>query len=399
MQYPLLSSADLSGKRVLLRAGFDVPLEGGKVTDASRIEALIPTITSILEKGASLVVLSHQGRPKGKRDPAFSQKPVAEALANLLKKDVAFCEDIVGGKAEAAAKALKPGEVLMLENLRYDPREEANDPGFAKELAALGDAYVNDAFTNCHRAHASMVGLPALLPSSMGLQLEQEVSHLSRVLEDPRRPLTLIVGGAKMETKIPVIRQFLGIGDDILLGGAIANTFAAARGFDIGSSLYEEEQIETAQELMLESEKDKHAKINVLRDAVVASKAAPDVPTLDVPLESIVGDMAIFDLGKVTIERYVSVIMKSGMIVWNGPVGMHEHECFSHGTRAIAEAILRATENGAISVIGGGDTLDFHERYGVDMSGYSFVSTGGGAMLELVSGTPLPALEALKARA
>lgn len=399
MQYPLLSAADLKAKRVLLRAGFDVPMEGGTVTDTSRIEALVPTMRFILEAGTSLIVLSHQGRPKGKRDPAFSQKPITDVLHTLLNTDVSFSEDVSGSSALAMAHALKPGSVLLLENLRFDPREEANDPSFAKELAALGDVYVNDAFTNCHRAHASMVGLPALLPSYMGLQLEREVTHLSRVLEDPRRPLTLVIGGAKMETKIPVIRTFLTMGDDILLGGAIANTFAAARGFDIGSSLYEEEQTETAQELMLESEKLERAKLHVLRDAVVATQASDDASCLDLPLEDIVGDMKIFDLGKITIERYISVIRKSGMIVWNGPVGMHEHECFSHGTHAIAQAIAQATQDGAMSIIGGGDTLDFHERYGVDLSAYTFVSTGGGAMLELVSGSPMPALEALKPRA
>lgn len=374
-------------------------MEGGKVDDTSRIEALVPTMRFLLDAGNALVILSHQGRPKGKRDPAFSQRPLVEILSKLLKTDVRFSEDITGPNAEAASRALKPGEVLFVENLRYDPREEANDPGFAQELAKLGDAYVNDAFTNCHRAHASMVGLPALLPSYMGMQLEQEIANLSRVLEDPRRPLTLIVAGKKMETKIPVIRQFLKTGDDILLGGAVANTFAAARGFDIGSSEYEEEQIETAQELMLESEKEDCAKIHVLRDAVVASEASDVAAAIDLPLEDIVGDMCIFDIGHVTTERFVSIIRKSGMIVWNGPLGLQEHESFSRGTKAIAQAIALATKDGAISIVGGGDTLDFHARYGLDLGAYTFASTGGGAMLEFISGTPLPALEALKAKA
>jgi phosphoglycerate kinase len=396
MQYPLLANADLNRKRVLLRAGFDVPMEDGRITDASRIEALVPTMRHILVHGASLVILSHQGRPKGKRDPQCSQKPIVDVLKKLLQADVAFSEQLVGPEAEAAARALKPGQALLVENLRFDPREEANDPAFAKELAALGDVYVNDAFTNSHRGHASMVGVPALLPSYMGLQLEKEVTNLSPILEDPRRPLTLIIAGKKMETKIPVIRQFLGIGDDILLGGAVANTFAAARGFDVASSVYEEAQLETAQELMLESEKADRAKISIPRDAVVASEASDHAQCLDLPLENLVGDMKIFDLGTVTVERYVSIIRRSGMIVWNGPVGMYEHECFAGGSKRIAEAAIQATKDGAISVVGGGDTLDFHARYGIDMSSYTFVSTAGGAMLDFISGTPMPALEALK---
>ena len=399
VSYPTLSQAELKGKKVLLRAGFDVPMENGKIDDTSRIDALVPTMKHILKAGASLIIMAHQGRPKGKPDPEFTQRPIADVLKKVLGTEVAFAESCTGSAAKAAADALKPGEVLLLENLRYDPREEKNDPELAKELAALGDVYVNDAFTNCHRAHASMVGVPALLPSYMGLQLEEEIKHLSGVLEDPRRPLTLIVSGAKMETKVPVIRHFLDKGDNVLLGGAIANTFIAARGFDIGASKFEEEFVETAQEIMLESEKDGCAKIGVPRDGVVASEASEEAPKLDLPLEDVGGDMCIFDIGKVTVERYVSVIRKSGMIVWNGPMGLYEFNRFSHATKRIAEAVAEATKEGAISIVGGGDTIDFHTRYGYDLSAYSFVSTGGGAMLEYIAGTPLPALEALARRA
>lgn len=395
--YPVLRDADWKGKRVLVRAGFDVPIENGRVTDSKRIEAVVPTIAHILQAGGSVILLAHQGRPKDAPDPAFSQKPLVPVLEELLGVPVSFAESCTGPVAQQAAKALRPGEVLLLENLRFDPREKRNDPGFARELAALGDAYVNDAFANCHRAHASMVGLPKLLPSFMGIRLEQEVSSLRKVLEDPARPVTLIISGAKMETKIPVIEHFLEKGDDVLLGGCIANTFIAARGFDVGASTYEADWVERAQDIMLESEKEHCAKVHVPRDVVVATAASEDAQKLDLPVEDIEGDMAIFDIGKVTVERYIGVIRKAGTVVWNGPLGLYELNRFSHATKRIAEAIAEATQRGALTVIGGGDTIDFHERYGYPLDAYTFVSTGGGAMLEYISGKPLPALEALEA--
>ncbi len=397
MSYRTLDQADLNGKRVLLRAGFDVSIENGKVMDTERIEAVIPTVEYILKHKGSVVILSHQGRPKGKRDPEFSQKPLIGILEKLLDKKVQWCDACAGPEAEKATKALKPGEILFLENLRYEPGEEANDPAFVKQLAALGDVYVNDAFTNAHRKHASMVGLAKALPSYAGLQLAKELHALAPVLEDPRRPLVLIVSGAKMETKVPIIERFLDKGDSILLGGCIANTFIAARGFDVGSSKYEEAQVEKAQELMLQADSDQKAEIVVPRDVVVASSPTDGAEKLDLPVENIVGDMAAFDIGKVTIERYKKIIEKAGMIVWNGPLGFYEVNRFSHATKRIAEAVAAATKKGAISIIGGGDTIDFHVRYGYPLSAYSFVSTGGGAMLEFIAGKKLPALEALRA--
>jgi phosphoglycerate kinase len=394
--YRTLDQADLDGKRVLLRAGFDVTLEGGKVMDTERIEALVPTIQHILKHG-SLVILSHQGRPKGKPLPEFSQKPVTAVLEKLLGVKVQFAESCVGAETEKMAKALKKGEVLFLENLRYEAGEEQNDEGFAKKLAALGDVYVNDAFTNCHRTHASMVALAKLLPAYAGIQLQKELEHLSPIVEKPAHPLCLIVSGAKMETKVPVIEQFLRKGDDILVGGCIANTFIAARGFDMGTSKYEEKYMEQAQEFMLESEKESNADIHVPRDVVVATAPTEDAQKLDLPVEDIEGDMSVFDIGKVTIERYKKAILAAKMIVWNGPLGFYEVNRFSHATKRIAEAIAEATKNGAISIIGGGDTLDFHVRYGYSLDAYTFVSTGGGAMLEFIAGKRLPAIEALKA--
>ncbi len=394
--YATLEDAKMQGKKVLLRAGFDVPMEKGKVMDTERIEAVLPTMKYILGQVAALIIMSHQGRPKGKPVPEFSQKPLVPILEKLLGKKVAFAASCRGKEPLALAKALKPGEVLFLENLRYEPGEEKNDPALAKELAALADIYVNDAFTNCHRNHASMTGVPKLLPSFMGLQLQKEVENLSRVIDDPKRPLVLIISGAKMETKVPVVEQFLAKGDDILLGGCIANTFIAARGFDVGTSKYDETALEKAQELMLEAEKTEKADIHVPRDAVVASSTEDTAQKLDLPVEDIEGDMSILDIGKVTVERYRKTIEKAGTIVWNGPVGYYEVNRFSHATKRIAEAIAEATKKGAISIVGGGDTIDFHERYHYPLDAYTFVSTGGGAMLEFIGGKKLPALEALK---
>ena len=396
MDYRRLHEASLGGKRVILRAGFDLPMEDGRVLDRTRVEALLPTMRAILDGGASLVVICHQGRPKDGPDPQLSQRPIADVLAAMLGRAVQFSPFCIGPEVTAQAKALKPGEVLLTENLRFHRGEKKNDPAFAKVLANLGDVYVNDAFANSHRPHASMVALAQLLPSYMGLQLEREIAHLSPIIDDPRRPLTLIVGGAKMETKVPVIERFLRTGDDVLVGGAVANTFAAARGFDIGSSRYEEEQVECARELMLESEKDDRAKLHVPRDVVAATEAKDDAECIDVPLEDIEGDMRIFDVGAVTTQRFTEIIQRSGMIVWNGPLGFYEHACFAKATLAVAKAVIEATTHGAVSIIGGGDTIDAHIRYAVPLDGYTFVSTGGGAMLEFVSGKPLPALEVLR---
>lgn len=393
--YPSLRDADISGKRVFLRAGFDLGIENGIITDTSRVDALIPTIKFILEKGASLVIAAHEGRPKGKADPAFSQKPVVAVLEKALGKAVKFSSVPSGKEAEDLAKSLQPGEVLLLENLRYDAREEKNDESFAKELAALADVYVNDAFTNCHRNHASMVGVAKLLPAYMGLQLEQEVSNLSKVTENPAHPLTLIISGAKMETKVPIVEYFLDKGDDILLGGAIANTFIAAQGFDVASSKHEPEFLDKARELMAKSEKG-GAKILVPRDAVMSSSFEGKAEAVDQTLEDIEDDMSIYDIGSSTTQQYLRIIEKAALVVWNGPLGLYETEQFSHATRAIAEAVAAATKRGATTIVGGGDTIDFHTRYGIPMDGYTFVSTGGGAMLEFVSGKDLPALQALR---
>lgn len=397
-KYPLLKDADIKGKKVLLRAGFDVPIEDGKVVDTTRIEALVPTMKYILDQGAALIIMAHQARPKGKPVPEMSQKPLVPVLKKLLGTDVEFAAPCVGEEATKNASDLKPGQVLLLENLRYEKGEKMQkDPAFGKQLADLADVYVNDAFTNCHRDHASMTEVPKHIPGYLGIHAQKEVENLSRVFEDPHPPVTFIVSGVKMETKVPVIENFLDKADNILLGGCIANTFIAARGFDVGTSRYEEQWVEKAQEIMLESEKEDKANVFIPRDAVVATEPSEDAQKLDLPVENIYGDMGIYDIGKVSIKRYTDIIEASGTIVWNGPLGMHEFNRFSHATKRLAEAIAKATkENGAISIIGGGDTLDFHERYDYPLDCYTFVSTAGGAMMDLISGKVLPALKALE---
>ena len=398
LQYRLLSEARVSGKRVLLRAGFDVPVEKGKVLDDSRIRAIERSMRYVVDNGGVLILMAHQGRPKDSPDPHFSQKPLVPVLKKILRTTVHFASDCIGPTTAALIAKAKPGEVVLLENLRFHPGEKKNDRAFAKALASLADLYVNDAFTNCHRHHASMVGVPALLPAYMGFALAEDIHHLGLVLHKPRHPLTLIVSGSKMETKVPVIERYLRSGDHILVGGCIANTLIAARGFDVGASRYDEQGMDLAQNLMLESKKRGRAEIVVPRDVVVATELSEKAQKLDLPVEDVTGDMRIVDIGKVTLARYIEIIESSKMIVWNGPLGVYELNRFSHATKRIAEAVARATRNGAISILGGGDTVDFHRRYRYPLSAYTYVSMGGGAMLEYISGKRFPSLIALEKR-
>ncbi|HRH93462.1 MAG TPA: phosphoglycerate kinase [Candidatus Peribacteria bacterium] len=393
--YNTLKDAKLKGKKVLLRAGFDLPMDNGKVADVTRVEAVLPTMKHILDAGAVLIIMAHQGRPKDGPDPEFSQAPIAPVLEKMLKTKVHFASDCIGKPAKDAVADAKPGEVVLLENLRYHKEEKKNDPAFAKELAALGDVYVNDAFTNCHRNHASMVGVAKLLPSYMGFSLEEEVKHLSPVLDAPAHPLVLVISGAKMETKVPVIKRFLDKGEHILLGGCIANTFIAARGFDVGESKYDEAGIEPAQEFMLESQKEGKAKIHVPRDVIVADDPEAKA-VVDLPVDDVLGAMKIFDLGGVTMKRYCEHIATAKMIVWNGPLGMYENEKFAGASKALTDAIVTATANGATSILGGGDTVDFLTRHGYKTGSFTFVSMGGGAMLEFIAGKPFESLKVLE---
>ena len=397
--YPKLSDADLQDKKVLLRAGFDVPIKDGAVKDLTRPKSMVPTMKHILDSGAALIIMAHQGRPKGEVVEKYSQKPLVPVLEELLGVSVQFANACRGEDAQAAAANLQPGQVLLLENLRYDPAEKSKDSqerdSLGKELAGLADVYVNDAFTNCHRDHASMTSVPKYLPSYMGLQLEKEVENLGKVLDNPTLPLTLIVAGAKMETKVPVIEHYLDKSDNILLGGCIANTFIAASGRNVAQSRYEEEWVETAQRISQAADANDATTVHMPTDSVVADDLKEDIDTQNVSIDDIAGTMKIFDIGTDSAIHYANVIKNSGTIIWNGPVGVFEFECFAGGSSAIAQAIIDATENGATSIIGGGDSIDFFERYNFDISKCSFASTGGGAMLEFISGKKLPALEAL----
>ena len=365
---------DIRGKRVLVRVDHNVEFDQeGRLKDDRKLRLSLRTLETLAKKGAKLVLMTHVGRPKGKVVENLRTDPIAKRLQEL-------------------SPALKGFEYL--ENVRFDPGEEGNDPAYMKKLASYGEFFVNEAFPSLHLyEEASTCGTARLLPAFAGYHLMEEVEEISKAVRDPKRPVVLVMSGAKMETKIPVIRRFLDIADSILLGGCIANTFVAARGFDVGSSKYEKDAVSLAQELMLESEKEGRAKIHIPRDGVVATEASEDATKLDLPLEDVEGDMQIFDIGKVTIKRYSDEIAKAGTIIWNGPMGLYEFNRFSHGTKRIAEAIAEATRKGAYSMIGGGDTLDFHARYDYPLDVYSFVSSGGGAMLEFLSSEePLPAL-------
>lgn len=391
VQYRTLTDAPLEGKRVLLRAGFDVPIEHDAVTDTTRIASMVPTMRFVLDHGAALVIVAHQDRPKGRVVPSMSQRPLVAVLQQLLDRPVLFASSCIGAETKRLADALQPGDVLLLENVRFEPGEEANDAAFARQLAELGDLYVNDAFANCHRTHASMVALATLLPSYAGLQLCDELTHLSGVIDDPRHPMTLVIGGAKIETKVPVLSSFLPCADHILLGGGIANTCLAARGHALGRSLFEQEYIAQAKTIFDQDHRSVLTLPSDLRVAVHPQDGDVQVRSVD----GISSDEAAFDLGPNSISTYTSIIRGSSTIVWNGPLGYYESERFSVGSVALARAIAEATAAGATSILGGGDTIDLLRAHGIALSSFTFVSMGGGAMLAFISGKELPALRAL----
>ena len=365
---------NIKDKKVLVRVDHNVTLDpSGKLKDDKKLRLSLPTLEFLADRGAKLTLMSHVGRPKGKVVEECRTAPIAEHLKTLSSK---------------------LDEFTYLENVRFNPGEKENDEAYVTELIGDNEFFVNEAFPSLHTyEEASTCGVARKLPSFAGFRLIEEVEKLSQAIDNPKRPLILIMSGAKMKTKIPVIKRFLDIADHIFLGGCIANTFIAARGFDVGKSKYEEEAMELAQELMLESEKDGKADIHVPRDVVVATEAAEDAQKLDLPAEDVSGDMNIFDIGKVTVKRAIEEIEKAGTVIWNGPLGLYEYNRFSHATKRIAEAVAAVSKKGAFTVIGGGDTLDFHTRYDYTMDDYGFVSSGGGAMLEFLSSEePLPGL-------
>jgi phosphoglycerate kinase len=391
-----LAQADVKGKRVLLRVDLNVPIQNGVVTDATRIERMAPTILRIADRGGMVILLSHLGRPKGP-DPKDSLEPVAAAAARILRRPVAFVDDCIGAKAEAAAAAMQPGDILCLENTRFHAGEEKNDPAFAAALARLGDIWVNDAFSVSHRAHASTEGLGHILPAYAGPDMEAELAAFSRVLDAPQRPLAAIVGGAKVSTKLALLGNLIPKVDVLIIGGGMANTFLAAQGKDVGKSLCEHELAGTARDILLQAAARK-CEIVLPVDAVVARKFAANAPSRIVPVDQVGADEMILDIGPRTVEHVVSILGRVKTLVWNGPFGAFEMEPFDIGTIEIAEAAAELTTAGKIvSVAGGGDTVAALNAAGTT-DRMTYVSAAGGAFLEWLEGKPLPGVEVLRVK-
>jgi len=394
-----LSIRDLNvkGKRVFIRADFNVPLENGKVADDTRIRATLPTLKLAIERGARLVVASHLGRPKGKHDPKFSLAPVAERLKELLGRPVIFASDCIGQEALSRSQALKNGDLLLLENLRFHAEEEKNDEGFSRQLASLCDRiFVNDAFGAAHRAHASVVGITKFVDqAAAGLLMEQELSYLGKALTDPERPFLAILGGAKVSDKIEVIQNLMRIANSMLIGGAMAYTFFRARKFTTGKSLVEADKTDLALTLLGEAV-ERCFRIVLPVDHVLA-RSPDDTQTQIAGVESTPADWMGLDIGPKTIDLFCKEIAAAKTIVWNGPLGMFEKPAFANGTLAIARAVADATAAGATSIVGGGDSVAAVEQAGVAKK-ISHISTGGGASLEFLAGQKLPGVEALTPR-
>jgi phosphoglycerate kinase len=384
-----VTEVEVRGKRALVRVDFNVPLRDGDVVDDTRIRAALPTIRSLLDRGAAVVLATHLGRPKGEADPAYSVAPVARRLSELLGQPVATVSVVAGPEAERAATALHPGDVLLLENTRFEPGEEANDPQLAASLARLGDLFVNDAFGAAHRAHASTVGVANLLPSYAGLLLQREVTVLSRLLNDPERPFIAVLGGAKVSDKFVVLEHLLGRVDALLLGGGMANTVLLAQGHQIGMSLAEPDRVDEARRL-IDTAQARGVRILVPTDVVTAQSLDSTNATVAV-VDAMPADEAIFDIGPATVARYCEQIAGARTVFWNGPMGVFERKPFANGTLGIARCVADAR---AFTVVGGGDSLAAIEAAGVGER-IDHISTGGGASLEYLEGRDLPGIAAL----
>jgi phosphoglycerate kinase len=387
MNKKTVKDIDLKNKRVLMRVDFNVPMADGKVTDDKRIKAALPTIKYVLDQGASLLLMSHLGRPKGGSDPEFSLRAASETLSALLERPVQMAPDCVGAEVEAMAKALKPGEVLMLENTRFHKGEEKNDLDLAKQMASLGDVYVNDAFGSAHRAHSSTEGIARFLPAVSGFLMEQELEYLGRAVANPEHPYIAILGGAKISDKILVVETLLAKCDKLIIGGGMANTFLAAQGLNMQDSLVEAESLELAKSIMAKSD----GKLILPVDAVIADKFDAEANSQIVDVDKIPAGWRMLDVGPKTLEVYKTSLDGVRLVVWNGPVGVFEMPKFAEGTFALARMLA---ESGAVTVIGGGDSASAVKKAGVAKQ-MTHVSTGGGASLEFLEGRELPGVAAL----
>ncbi|MFD1358834.1 phosphoglycerate kinase [Fictibacillus halophilus] len=385
---------DLKGKVVFCRVDFNVPMKDGKITDETRINAALPTIKYLTEQGAKVLLASHLGRPKGQVVEELRLDPVAQRLSDLLGKEVVKTDEAYGEEVEKALASLEEGGVILLENVRFYPGEEKNDPELAEKFAALADVYVNDAFGAAHRAHASTEGIAKHLPAVSGLLMEKELEVLGKALSNPDRPFTAIIGGAKVKDKIDVIDNLLDKVDNLIIGGGLGYTFIKALGHDVGKSLLEEDKIETARGFM-EKAKEKGVNLLIAEDVLVADDFSNDANTKNVDIDSIPSDWEGLDIGTKTIEKYVKVIKESKLVIWNGPMGVFEIDAFANGTRSVANALAEATDT--YSVIGGGDSAAAVEKFGL-ADKMSHISTGGGASLEFMEGKALPGVEALNDR-
>ena len=385
---------DPHGKKVFVRVDFNVPMdENQHITNDTRIRATLPTIQHLLNAGAAVILACHVGRPTEAREPQFSTRPIVARLEECLGQRVKWASDCVGPEAEKAAAELKPGEVLLLENLRYHKAEKKNDPAFAKQLASLADIAVDDAFGVAHRAHASNVGITAHLETVAGFLMEKEINYIGKTLENPKRPFVAIIGGAKVSDKIGVIENMIDKVDTIIIGGGMAHTFDASKGYPIGDSLCERDKIDLAKELLEKAEK-KGVKVVLPVDVVIADKFAADAATKTVDVDKIPDGWQALDSGAKTSEEYVKALQGAKTVIWNGPMGVFEFDAFAKGTEAVAHAVAEATKGGAVSIVGGGDSIAALKKTGLSDQ-ISHISTGGGATLELLEGKVLPGIAAL----
>ncbi|GEL05338.1 phosphoglycerate kinase [Rummeliibacillus stabekisii] len=389
-QKKTMNDVEVQGKRVFVRVDFNVPMEDGKITDETRIKAALPTIQALVEKGAKVILASHLGRPKGEVKDEFRLTAVGERLSELLGKNVQKLDESIGETVEKAVEAMQDGDVILLENVRFHKGEEKNDPALAESFAKLADVYVNDAFGAAHRAHASTEGIAKYLPAVSGLLMEKELEVLGKALSNPERPFTAIIGGAKVKDKIGVIENLLEKVDHLIIGGGLSYTFIKAQGYEIGTSLLEEDKIELAKSF-IEKAAEKGVKLHMPVDAVVANEFSKDAETKVVDIDQIPSDWMGLDIGPKTVEEYADVIKNSKLIMWNGPMGVFEMDKFANGTKGVAKAMA---ETNGYTIIGGGDSAAAVEKFHV-ADQMDHISTGGGASLEFMEGKELPGVVAL----